>query len=116
MNYFMGFDKNKFDACFGRLFMRVGVVLSALAIAMFFLDVSRVMAFTEKPEATAQCDTNSSQCDMEDETEEDGQNSPTLVSFSKNNFLSPAFSFLTENFRLATYGNQSPPDFPPELI
>lgn len=116
MNYFMGFNKNKFDACFGRLFVKAGVVLSALAIAMFFLDVARVMAFTGKSPAAIQCDDNSSRCDMEDESEEGGQDSPTLVSFSKNYILSPSFNLLDDIFNIIVNSNQSPPDFPPESI
>lgn len=116
MNYLTGFCKNRFDAYLGCLFVKAGVILSALAIAMFFLDVAKVLAFTGKSQATIQCDGNSSQCDIEDESEEDGQDAPTLVSFSKNDILSPAFNYFAENFRVIANSNQSPPDFPPETI
>lgn len=112
----MGFNKNRLNAYLNQLFVKTGVILSAMAIAIFFLDVVKVIAFTGKYQATIQSDSGGggSQGDMEDE-EEEGQVSPTLVSISKNYIPDSAPGFFYESFLLVSDSKQSPPDFPPEV-
>lgn len=116
MNYLMGLRKIRFHAYVGRLFVQAGIILSALAIAMFFLDIAKLATFTGKSQVAIQSNVGSnSESDMEDETEDGGQDSPTLVSFSSKYVPAPAFDFLADISHTISHSNQSPPDFPPEI-
>lgn len=94
---------------------KVGVLLSTLAIAIFFADAFRVnTVFLDGFKPGMQCD----ECDMQDDTdydtESDGKNPVTLVNSIKKSMLSPAFDLPTTFFCRPIDGIQSPPDFPPE--
>ncbi len=114
MNVFMNL-KNISYGPYRRPFpMKIGVVLSALVILTFLLDLPQVMSLTSKSLSSTPCNSNM-QCDMDD-SEEDGQDAPILVSFTKKYALSPAFNFPAERSHVVAHSNQPPPDFPPESI
>ena len=94
--------------------MKTGVFLSILAIVLLFLDIPQVVAFAGKAQIKAQYAIGNDTCGTEDESEDDGKDSPNLASFIKNHIPTSAANVSPIRPCNIADRNHSPSDFPPE--